>query len=180
VPYVSVKRILDGTSKTILLGEVATSNGVQDIKFGINKSLANWGSVASQPAPSACLGLGGTWTPTTDFTSFGYGVGYRWADPRVGYSGCFTILPPNAPVCTSGGVEDGYAPPSSNHEQGAHVVMCDASTRFVSELVDTGDPTVTPPLGAGSDARRYLGESMWGVFGAMGTISGAENKRLAD
>ena len=178
--YVSSKRILDGTSTTILLGEVATSNGAQDIKFGINKSLTNWGSVASQPRPDSCLNLGGTWTPYSDFSTIGYGVGYRWADPRVGYSGCFTINPPNTPVCTSGGVEDGYPTPSSYHDGGTHVVMCEAATRFVGDTVDAGDPTVTPPLGAGSDARQYKGGSKWGVWGAMGTISGGENLRLND
>jgi len=180
VPYVSARRIADGTTKTILLCEVATSNGSQAIKFGINKSLTNWGGVAAQPAPNTCLSLNGTWAPFSDFNTIGYGVGMRWADPRVGYTGCFTILPPNSPVCTSGGVEDGYAPPSSYHEAGAHVVMCDASARFVSETVDAGNPLDTPPLGAGNDARRYTGASMWGVWGAMGTINGGESKQLAD
>jgi hypothetical protein len=57
--------------------------------------------------------------------------------------------------------------------------MCDASVRFVSDNVDAGDPTVTPPK-VSSDAKRYTGESMWGVWGAMGTIRGGESRPLAD
>ena len=182
-PYVSGKRITDGTSKTILLCEVITSSGAQGIKGGIYGGVTGWSQVKSQASPSTCLGLSGSgWVPSANFdTDPPTGNGLRWALAYQQYTGCNTILPPNSPVCAPNiNAEGGYAPASSYHEGGAAVVMCDASVRFVSDTVDAGDPTVTPPLGTDSDAKRYTGESMWGVWGAMGTISGRENKRLVD
>jgi prepilin-type N-terminal cleavage/methylation domain-containing protein len=182
VPYVSDKRITDGTSKTILLCEVRTSSGAQGIKGGIYGGVSGWSQNANQPSPSTCLGLSGSgWVPSADFdTDPPKGNGLRWALAYQQYTGCNTILPPNSPVCAPNiNAEGGYAPASSYHEGGAAVVMCDASVRFVSDNVDAGDPTVTPPK-VSSDAKRYTGESMWGVWGAMGTIRGGESRPLAD
>jgi hypothetical protein len=99
----------------------------------------------------------------------------RWLESRVDFSGFFTILPPNSAPCSSGTSFDGGAGTiSSNHPGGACVVMCDGGSRFIADTIDCGDLNATPPLGAGSDAKRYTGQSIWGVWGAMGTISRGE------
>jgi hypothetical protein len=57
--------------------------------------------------------------------------------------------------------------------------MCDGASRFISETIDCGDLTVTPPQ-AYSDATKYAGQSMWGVWGALGTISRGEQRPLTE
>ena len=63
--------------------------------------------------------------------------------------------------------------------------MCDAAVRSVSDFIDAGDPNLTPPSqpsnngGSSTDVRNYVGESQWGVWGAMGTISSREVKSLS-
>jgi prepilin-type processing-associated H-X9-DG protein len=94
------------------------------------------------------------------------------------YTGFSTILPPNSPSGTDRG-----APPNihdcaslmsaaSNHTNGVNVGFCDGSVTFVSEtinalneglvLADVDDPTT--------------GQSPFGIWGALGTIDGAESK----
>jgi hypothetical protein len=63
--------------------------------------------------------------------------------------------------------------------------MCDAAVRSVSDFIDAGDPTRTPPSqpsnngGSSTDVRNYVGQSAWGVWGAMGTIGSGEAKSLS-
>jgi len=53
------------------------------------------------------------------------------------------------------------------------VAMCDASTRFVADTIDAGNPTVgqtqTGNTSFGSSPQHYRGKSIRGVWGAMGT-----------
>jgi len=71
-------------------------------------------------------------------------------------------------------------PASSYHPGGVFVTMCDASTRFVSDSVDAGDPTAAQVNNQGSTANAftYTKPSMRGVWGAIGTIKGGESQRL--
>ena len=55
---------------------------------------------------------------------------------------------------------------SSSHTGGVNVVFLDGSVRFVSETVNAGDPSIS--------AVGLSGPSPFGVWGAMGTISGGE------
>ena len=47
--------------------------------------------------------------------------------------------------------------------------MVDGSVRFISETIDCGDPSVKEVAS---------GQSPYGVWGALGTISGGETLRL--
>jgi len=65
---VTVARIADGLSKTIMLSEVAHPNGGTTSPGGIVMSVANWNVVAAQPAPSTCLAAaaaGTSWMPAS-------------------------------------------------------------------------------------------------------------------
>jgi hypothetical protein len=57
--------------------------------------------------------------------------------------------------------------------------MCDGASRFISETIDCGDLTVTPPTPS-SNATYYKGQSVWGVWGALGTISCGEQLSLTE
>ena len=81
----------------------------------------------------------------------------------------FTILPPNSPSCANGSAEDWcIAAASSYHSGGVNAVMCDGSVRFISETVSTNITGTSNIQGPKS------GKSPYGVWGAMGSISGGE------
>lgn len=63
------------------------------------------------------------------------------------------------------------------HPGGVNVAMCDASVRFVSETINTGDLTVLHDEPS-TNIRKYTGPSRWGVWGAMGSAAGGESVAL--
>jgi prepilin-type processing-associated H-X9-DG protein len=58
---------------------------------------------------------------------------------------------------------------TSNHSGGANTALFDGSVRFVSETINAGDPTAN---------RVRSGASLYGVWGAMGSIDGSETTNL--
>jgi prepilin-type N-terminal cleavage/methylation domain-containing protein len=184
---VKLAHITDGLSKTLLLGEVGVVGNAANSTFGLKASVANWtgngtSNMASPAAPSSCLNASSWVTPTTDILTWAYGHGMGWLRAEPAYTGFFTILPPNSPPCASGTSIDGttLGTISSKHPGGACVVMCDSSVRFIADTIDCGDLTVTPTLGPGSNSKQYAGQSQWGVWGAMGTISRGETAQVPE
>jgi hypothetical protein len=174
-PY-SFAAITDGLSNTIAMSErcVANKSGMQ-IKGGIALSAVavNGNSASNAPAnrPIACLALAGsagTFLPGT--------TTYLWDD------GCFsggwagrsvfsTILPPNGPSCAHQGDDwngDMWTA-SSYHPGGVNTLRLDGSTSFVVDSINTGNLAVGSTL---------VGPSMYGVWGALGTIDGGEEMVL--
>jgi len=174
----TLSKITDGLSKTVLLGEVGVVENATDRTLGVKASVTNWSSGATQPAPSTCLNAT-TWVqPSNNILDNCWGKGMRWLQARTDYTGFFTNLPPNSSACSSGtSFDSSFSSISSNHPGGAGVVMCDGASRFISETIDCGDLSVTPPT-TSSDATKYTGQSMWGVWGAMGTISRGEVRSI--
>jgi prepilin-type N-terminal cleavage/methylation domain-containing protein/prepilin-type processing-associated H-X9-DG protein len=173
---VTVARITDGLSKSIMLSEVVHPNGGTTSPGGIVMNVANWGRFAAQPAPSTCLAAasaGTSWMPASTVGSSQY---FGWAQSFPHQTGFFTILPPNAPTCVSStSLQSASSNASSFHVGGVNVSFCDGSVRFVDNSIYAGDPNQTPPQPSNSDCRTYKGQSLWGVWGAMGTIGRGEN-----
>ncbi len=96
--------------------------------------------------------------------------GKFWHDGHPTYVGFNTILPPNAPSCSSaiawGDGAPAILPPTSEHTGGVNASRADGSVTFISDAIDTGNLTVPAQLAAGS--------SPYGVFGALGTRNGRE------
>jgi len=92
--------------------------------------------------------------------------GDRWADGRPAFTGFQTILPPNSPSCTNGGNSEdpnnAVYSVMSNHPGGVQAVLADGATRFISDSIDSGDPSATPP-------GRNMNPSPYGIWGALGT-----------
>ncbi len=96
--------------------------------------------------------------------------GKFWHDGHPSFVGFNTILPPNAPSCSSaiswGDGAPAILPPTSEHTGGVNASRADGSVSFVSDAIDTGNLSVP--------ARLAVGMSPYGVFGAMGTREGSE------
>ena len=175
--------VTDGASNTLMLSEVVIGKqpGMSGQDKAISGSAINVFSGSGTPwRPSDCLarrGPNGTLTGALQNTSgdTGQGKGRRWGDSTSAYVSFLAILPPNGPSCASGNAEHTLmSTAASAHPGGVNVAMCDASVRFVSESINTGDLTVLHDQPS-SNIRKYTGPSRWGVWGAMGSAAGGES-----
>lgn len=175
--------VTDGTSNTLMLSEVVIGQnpGVSGQDKAISGTAINVFAGSGTPwRPSDCLarrGPNGTLTGTLQNTSgdTGHGKGRRWGDSTSAYSSFLAILPPNGPSCAASNAEHHLmSTAASRHPGGVNVAMCDASVRFISETINTGDLSVLHDEPA-SNIRKYTGPSRWGVWGAMGSAAGGES-----
>lgn len=156
--------ITDGTSNTAMLSERLYPNDSWTVRRG---NIHSFAAVATSPA--ACLG---TISPT-DRNRFATGSSVtNWAarfdHGSASHIAFNTVLPPNSPSCGSTNNDDsshGAWSATSEHPGGVNVALCDASVRFISETINTGDPTLAPVTG---------GISPYGVWGALGSRNGRE------
>ena len=167
------KDIRDGTSKTVMLGEVLSGMGTNSPRGGIAVSAA----IGGTSAPSQCLArIDGTGI-IAPFSEGQFDIGIRWASGLNGATGFNTVLPPNGARCASGanpyGGSYGYATPSSNHADGANISMCDGSMRWITSQVDCGNLSQ-------AHSSTNTGESKWGVWGSLGTTNGGESLDSSD
>lgn len=176
--------IVDGTTNTAMLsekviGRMAGPPAGQKIKGSVATGVDQ--RLGGQFQPSLCMAVRGAGNTIANAPGAqdssgegGWGPSRRWGDAANLYSGFFTIIPPNGPTCAADNAEhNSMPPPSSNHPGGVHVAMCDASVRFVSDSVDTGNLAQTAPANP-ANSRTYSGPSLWGVWGAMGSMAGGE------
>jgi hypothetical protein len=164
-----LSKITDGSSKTIMLGEMAIGTGDKTFPGGsaMSVTINGW----TKPRDCAAVGGPGGYTGKVYGDSSGDTnlVGTRWGDAALQHTAFFTILPPNSASCqTNNGSQVRILTTNSYHQTGVTLAMCDASVRFITNYIDAGDPSQTPPVTA-------LGPSKWGVWGALGTAKGGES-----
>ena len=164
--WLSMAAISDGTSNTIMLGEMLIGKGdceyPGDVAFNFYDN---------QP-PSVCIAR---IDPTNrrklipPCNSGGRAPGGRaWSGIpyHVGFS---TIISPNGPSCLREVylLADFMGTASSRHPGGVNVAMADGSVRFISETINTGDQNRV-------DTYPNTGQSYYGVWGALGSCAGGE------
>ncbi len=175
--------ISDGTSNTVVFSERCTSATRNKIKGCYIHSLSGWNNDVTPTTglalvPRVCLESkdpkkGDQYDITKGTVQIGDHFGTRWGDGR-GPGSFSTILPPNSPSCSGGGLDYDarmLVSASSYHTGGVNVSLGDGSVRFVSDTVDCGPMTDTTTCVMG-------GASPFGVWGAMGSINGGESKSL--
>jgi prepilin-type processing-associated H-X9-DG protein len=173
--------VTDGLSHTLMLGEIATGLGDQDIRThpaagpGANvlRDRPDWarqGELINAERPRFWENVSGTLIGS----SMGWRRGHRWCDGMPLYSAFNTILPPNREIVLRADQDDcwGILPPSSRHQGGANVCFGDGAVRFISDSIDAGDDR-QPTVYVGS-LNAPGSKSPFGVWGAMGTRASGE------
>jgi prepilin-type N-terminal cleavage/methylation domain-containing protein len=171
--------ITDGTSNTVMFGEVSTVSSFAQNTAGTGVPAANpqiqgraiigigtetaaefASSGVTRPSVSVALcratTRGGIYpTPATGTTSFGTTQGNNWLRGRKNFTGFQTINGPNGASCINNSVVTTADSPASIHSAGsyhfggAHIVSFDNSVKFVPNEIDT---TNTAP---GATAAQY-------------------------
>lgn len=180
--------VRDGSSNTVLMSEGIISDG-QNAGTGGRYKMRIATGIASHydEQPGLCASLkgpkgqfaSGTQTVVTDG---GHNLGRRAWDSFVQTTQFYTLLPPNSPSCQSGSTDADWihtwVSASSNHPGGVNVVFIDASTRFISDSintakldkrVDTQTPDIPPKQPVESDT-----VFSYGVWADIGSIDGRE------
>ncbi len=169
---VRFRNITDGLSNTIAMAEHVRANASRTTTG--NRSYIKEGIVGGVTplTPQQCRNQvsGGQFIAGADVKARHGAVTWDGQAERVGFS---TIMPPNSPSCALGLNDNADNPDamltaSSQHSGGVQVVMADGSVRFISENINTGDPSVA------GFANSFGGASPYGVWGALGTMSGGE------
>ncbi len=186
----SFKDCLDGTANTIAMGEICHSQNKRDTHGTFAQAvLGNFGSspTGTTATPQDCAKLVDPlrprFFPASGVTLQAGWKGAAYARGHALYIGVNTILPPNGPSCSGafssgssaiGDTNDVIATVTSYHKGGAHVLMTDGAVRFITENVDAGNKNWnrSPADWCGTQGD----ESPYGVWGAMGTRNGSENK----
>ncbi len=163
---IGFRDILDGTANTLMISEIKI-NGVKVAK-DVRGLIAD---------PSQCIAAHGD--ASTQYWPDGRIA--CWADGLLLSAGFQTILPPNAPSCTSEkGPHEGILSVSSHHRDGAHVLFVDGRVMFAPDSIDAGDAS-SPTVADGTDQYRGLpapgSPSPYGVWGALGTRASMEDIR---
>lgn len=151
----------DGTSNTLMLSERLYGAPQATVGRGTSRGVIN------PTSPITCYNAVSTTDPKV-FTGATSNWAGRWDHGSASHIGFTTVLPPNAPSCANGNNDNrtqGVYPPTSAHPGGVNAAMTDASVRFISETIDTGNLASAPV---------YAGRSPYGVWGALGSKAGGE------
>jgi prepilin-type N-terminal cleavage/methylation domain-containing protein/prepilin-type processing-associated H-X9-DG protein len=168
---VGMNFITDGTSNTVAMSEKTTNgwfNGRsatgEDIRTA---TIMNFPSVISNPG--SCLAMPQKAQYLTGMVKSKFGS--IWTDGQAEVVGFNTVLAPNGPSCNndantgSADATGGAITAGSNHPGGVNATFADGSIRFMNQNINTGNTSLPQVI---------AGNSPYGVWGAMGSISGKE------
>ncbi|MDR1964592.1 MAG: DUF1559 domain-containing protein [Planctomycetaceae bacterium] len=183
--------VTDGLSNTAAFSEhlIGSVGNPYDARVGVyvdNAIIKNGNGININPSDVLAVAPGGFY-PSSFIVSpndAGAGTGPDeiindagafWGAGSPRYSGFSTILPPNSPsACANNNPSRHIMSVSSNHPGGVIVSKLDGSVFFVSETIDCGNINKKINSTSASATSPYSGESIYGVWGALGSINGGE------
>jgi prepilin-type N-terminal cleavage/methylation domain-containing protein len=184
--YFGFEGISDGTSNTILFSEAAIGDVNSSSTAPLRGNHSNFSFDITSP-PTDCLVKK---TSSNQITNAQTGnptlSGSRWGDAFPGMSGFFAVLPPNSPTCVNGTLDNTTSPPNAHlisvnsyHTGGVNVCFSDGTVKFVSETIQYGSLDKYPGENDGlTEPREYMGQSYYGIWGALGSRNGSEIQTL--
>ncbi len=174
--------ILDGTTNTIMCGEIATDLGDRDIRtrgsYRNNNTMAMICRDSGQIDPLRPRFWAQATFPAQDpdpaiYTGAllqGLGRGFNWAARANLHTLFTTYLPPNSELClpTTNEWSEGNWSASSRHQGGVHVLMADGAVKFITDSIEAGNSRFDPvTIVAGQ-------QSPFGLWGSLGTRANRE------
>lgn len=179
----SFRDILDGTSNTIMLGEIATDLGDRDKRtMPASQGSTAW-TTSIRQNPTWCETVQNYvdplrpmfWTNATPIAGTTQARGYRWSDYDPKMTMWFAILPPNRETC---GPHNGgnyfMGTTSSRHQGGAHVLMADGAVKFITDSIEAGNSRAGMVFNGGTLDQTAGARSPYGLWGALGTRASKE------
>ncbi len=172
--------ILDGTSNTIAMGEIATDLGDLDVKTTSVATIPIGVNVETPPSSSAICQNSYTDPLRPQFyvqATVMAGLldarnrrGYIWSHWGPLHTGFTTTHPPNTAVCLQNLDEwtEGNYSTSSRHQGGAHILMSDGAVKFITDSIEAGNkdfPYINIMAGQ---------QSPYGLWGSLGTRANKE------
>jgi prepilin-type N-terminal cleavage/methylation domain-containing protein/prepilin-type processing-associated H-X9-DG protein len=182
--FKGLEAISDGTSNTIAWSETGVPALTLDDK-SVKCSLAlGVTGLDGTSGLANCLGVVNTSDPNvlnrTVYASGNTSASNEYTARRgnnLYYNpGCYisfvTMFPPNSPNCSSGGRDAwGHWSASSFHPGGVNGAFFDGSGRFINNSIEYVTPGLTT-----APKQNLTGASEYGIWGAMGSINGAESR----
>lgn len=182
--YRDLSYIIDGTSHSICWGEkcrgVLGSSSIKTSSYrasGMAGYDVSPAGTSPQTVCTACMSTTepGFWSGTDTNRTDEVG-GVRAYDAIPNFMTFSTIVQPNGPSCVdtaqNGNVNGRVLnAASSYHSGGVNCAMWDGSVLFISDSVNTASSSATPTV-------TEMGESQYGIWGAMGTVNCGESKTL--
>ena len=161
----------DGTSNTLALIECCCGDSAGSRKV-------KGGNVQASGAPNVCLSMVDSSNPSSFISSAQVHASVRGeahTDGRPRILTVQTVLPPNSPNCctdlSNPGWGIGYSSASSYHSGGVNGLRADGSVAFYSDTIDCGN-NMNDATYVNTDP---TGKSPYGIWGALGSISGGES-----
>ena len=179
--------ILDGSSNTVAMGEIATYLGDRGVVGGVLNRTHWTGSGGAQLVSRGPAVLNEKRDPERPqfygvpenelFTTLGQSRGGRWHDGIPAMTAITTVLPPNSPsVMGFSGYgtywEHGVYSASSRHQGGCHVLLADGAVTFITDSIDSGD--TAGGWSVSKDNNNAGDASPYGLWGALGSSSAKE------
>jgi len=170
--------ILDGTSNTIAMGEIATYLGDRATNSSPRTGQGASGFVTrcdgKQDPNRPQFWAPGEAVDVEDDPAYTiYGRGYQWLSSLPSQTGVVTVKPPNGLNCAANSKDEGVWSVASRHQGGAHVLMADGAVKFITDSIEAGNQNLPTPTRTGPDTN-IGGMSLYGLWGSLGTRASKE------